>query len=509
MTENPKTLVSMKGINKIFYSSYANKDVDFDLLHGEVHSILGENGAGKTTLMNCLAGIYMPDSGTIEIEGRPVVLSNPKTAIENGIGMVHQHFMLVPVFTVWENMVLGLKNEPLSLNKNKIIASIKKLSEKYGLEVDPEAKIWQLSIGEQQRVEILKMLYRGTIVLILDEPTSVLTPQETRELFRTLRNMVALGHGIILISHKIEEIMEISDRLTILRKGVKIGTVNSKGISKEKIAEMMVGHQLRGITINPDRPAPGEVVLSCSNVYARNDRDLPALADISLSIRKGEILGIAGVDGNGQEELSEVLSGLRVPDEGHITIDGKDITGSCTRNFIDSGISYIPADRKGVGLIPNMNITENMPLKNYWEPPIETKKYFMDWKYVYKFAEDKVGKYDVVAPSLHAPVRILSGGNLQKLMLSREISDDTKVIIAMQPTWGLDVGAAEFVHQRLMEARDKGVAIMLISKDLQELQSISDRIAVIYNGSIIGIIDDPQTTSTEKIGLMMAGVRTD
>jgi len=303
--------------------------------------------------------------------------------------------------------------------------------------------------------------------------------------------------------------MEISDRLTILRKGVKIGTVNSKGISKEKIAEMMVGHQLRGITINPDRPAPGEVVLSCSNVYARNDRDLPALADISLSIRKGEILGIAGVDGNGQEELSEVLSGLRVPDEGHITIDGKDITGSCTRNFIDSGISYIPADRKGVGLIPNMNITENMPLKNYWEPPIETKKYFMDWKYVYKFAEDKVGKYDVVAPSLHAPVRILSGGNLQKLMLSREISDDTKVIIAMQPTWGLDVGAAEFVHQRLMEARDKGVAIMLISKDLQELQSISDRIAVIYNGSIIGIIDDPQTTSTEKIGLMMAGVRTD
>jgi simple sugar transport system ATP-binding protein len=505
--ENSKQLVSMRGISKIFYDSYANKEVDFDLFPGEVHSLLGENGAGKTTLMNCLAGIYLPDSGTIEIEGKPVVLSNPRAAIENGIGMVHQHFMLVPVFTVWENMVLGLKNEPLSLNKNKITARIKELSEKYGLKVDPDAKIWQLSIGEQQRVEILKMLYRGTKVLILDEPTSVLTPQETRELFRTLKNMVASGHGIVLISHKIEEIMEISDRLTVLRKGVKIGTVEAKGVSKARIAEMMVGHQLKGIAINPDRPVPGKVVLSCSGISARNDRDLPALTNLSLSIHKGEILGIAGVDGNGQEELCEVLAGLRIPDEGNVYVDGMDITGSRTRKFIGSGISYIPADRKGVGLIPNMNIAENMPLKNYWTPPVEVKKYFMDWKYVSKFAAERIGKYDVVAPSLHAPVRILSGGNLQKLMLSREISDDTKVIIAMQPTWGLDVGAAEFVHQRLMEARDMGVAILLISKDLQELQSISDRIAVIYNGSIIGTIDNPQHTDTEKIGLMMAGIK--
>ena len=507
MDDKNYPLVRMKNIDKIFYGSYANRDVDFELFSGEVHSILGENGAGKTTLMNCLAGIYLPDAGTIEIDGKPVILSNPRLAIENGIGMVHQHFMLVPVFTVWENMVLGLRDEPLNLNKNKIIEKIRSLSEKYGLKVDPEAKIWQLSIGEQQRGEILKMLYRGTKVLILDEPTSVLTPQETRELFRTVKNMVSNGHGIVLISHKIEEIMEVSDRLTILRKGVKVGTVPAKGISKEEIAEMMVGHQLEGIVISEDRPEPGETFLECRGICVKNDRNIQALTDLTLSLRSGEILGIAGVDGNGQEELCEVLAGLRAPENGVIVIGGKDITGSCTRNFINSGVSYIPADRKGVGLIPNMNLEENMPLKNYWEPPVEIKKYFMDWKYIAKFATERVKKYDVLAPSMHAPVRILSGGNLQKLMLSREISDGTKVIIAMQPTWGLDVGAAEFVHQRLMEARDNGVAILLISKDLQELMSISDRLAVIYSGSIVGVIDDPRSTDAETLGLMMAGVK--
>jgi simple sugar transport system ATP-binding protein len=507
MEDNNYPLVRMKNIDKIFYGSYANRDVDFELFRGEVHSILGENGAGKTTLMNCLAGIYLPDAGTIEIEGRPVVLSNPRLAIENGIGMVHQHFMLVPVFTVWENMVLGLKEEPLRLNKKKIIEKIHDLSEKYGLMVDPEAKIWQLSIGEQQRVEILKMLYRGTKVLILDEPTSVLTPQETRELFRTVKNMVSNGHGIVLISHKIEEIMEVSDRLTILRKGERVGTVPAKGISKEEIAEMMVGHQLKGIVISEDRPEPGDTFIECSGICVKNDRNIQALTDLTFALRSGEILGIAGVDGNGQEELCEIITGLRVPEKGTIVIGGKDITGYCARDFINLGVSYIPADRKGVGLIPNMNVEENMPLKNYWEPPVEIKKYFMDWKYISKFASERVKKYDVLAPSMRAPVRILSGGNLQKLMLSREISDGTKVIIAMQPTWGLDVGATEFVHQRLMEARDNGVAILLISKDLQELMSISDRLAVIYSGSIVGIIDDPQSADAETLGLMMAGVK--
>ena len=507
MDEKNLPLVRMKKIDKIFYGSYANKNVDFELFKGEVHSILGENGAGKTTLMNCLAGIYLPDSGTIEIDGKPVILSNPRLAIENGIGMVHQHFMLVPVFTVWENMVLGLRDEPLNLNKGKIIEKIQALSEKYGLKVDPEAKILQLSIGEQQKVEILKMLYRGTKVLILDEPTSVLTPQETRELFRTVKNMVRSGHGIILISHKIEEIMEVSDRLTILRKGIKVKTVEAKGISKEEIAEMMVGHHLEGIVISKDRPQPGNTILECKGVCARNDRKIQALTDLSLTLRTGEILGIAGVDGNGQEELCEVLTGLRVPENGVIVIGGKDITGSCARVFINSGVSYIPADRKGVGLIPNMNVEENMPLKNYWESPVKINKYFMDWKYVSKFAAERIKKYDVLTPSMRAPVRVLSGGNLQKLMLSREITDETKVIIAMQPTWGLDVGAAEFVHLRLMEARNHGAAILLISKDLEELMSISDRLAVIYNGSIVGVIDEPRSTDAESLGLMMAGIK--
>lgn len=507
MNDNITPLVSMKGIDKVFYGSYANKAVDFSLLPGEVHSILGENGAGKTTLMNCLAGIYLPDAGTIEIEGKQVVLSNPRVAITNGIGMVHQHFMLVPVFTVWENMVLGLKDEPLNLNKRKIIEKISMLSEKYGMNVDPEAKIWQLSIGEQQRVEILRMLYRGTKVLILDEPTSVLTPQETRELFRTIRNMVASGHGIVLISHKIEEIMEISDRLTVLRKGIQVGTFTAHGVAKEQIAQMMVGRQLDGIKLAADRPAPGNPVLECRGICAKNDRNIQTVTDLSLAIRAGEILGLAGVDGNGQDELCEVLAGLLAPDKGHVAINNKDITGLPTRNFINLGISYIPADRKGVGLIPNMSLEENIPLKNYWKPPIEINKYFIDWKYVSEFAKERVEKYDVIAPSLRAPVRILSGGNLQKLMLSREISDVTRVIIAMQPTWGLDVGAAEFVRQCLIEARDKGVAILLVSKDLQELKSISDRIAVIYSGSIVGVIDEPQNANTETLGLMMAGIK--
>ena len=499
-------LVSMKGIDKIFYGAYANKGVDFDLYAGEVHSIMGENGAGKTTLMNCLAGIYAPDAGVIEIEGRSVTMANPRVAIKNGVGMVHQHFMLVPVFSVWENMVLGLEDEKFRLDKGRITAKIREISDKYGLSVDPEAKVWQLSIGEQQRVEILKMLYRGTKVLILDEPTSVLTPQEIREFFKTLRNMTQMGHGIVLISHKIEEIMEISDRLTVLRKGVKIDTVENKNITREQIAEMMVGHQLVGAKLAPDRPAPGSLMLECRDVNALNDRGVPALKNLSLSLHRGEILGIAGVDGNGQDELCEVLAGLRRPESGTVFINGEDITKRSARGFIGSGISYIPADRKGVGLIPNMDVEENLPLKSYWKPPIEIKKYFMDWKFVSKFAGERVKSYDVQIPSLKAPVRVLSGGNLQKLMLSREISDDTRVIIAMQPTWGLDVGATEFVYQRLMEARDSGVAILLISKELSELQSFSDRVAVMFEGSIVGIIDDPQHTDTETIGLMMAGI---
>ena len=507
MTETKKTLVSMRGIDKIFYGRHANRGVDFDLFAGEVHSILGENGAGKTTLMNCLAGIYLPDAGSIYIGGEPVFLPNPKAAIDNGIGMVHQHFMLVPVFTVWENIILGLSDIPLVINKEKIIARIREISDRYGLAVNPEAKVWQLSIGEQQRVEILKMLYRGTKVLILDEPTSVLTPQETREFFKTLKNMVAAGHGIVLISHKIEEIMEISDRLTVLRRGERVATRRAAGISKEEIAEMMVGHCLEGASLSEERRKPGEVVFACSRISLKDERGAAALKEVSLSVRGGEILGIAGVDGNGQDELCEVLAGLRSPDSGSVSIEGNDITHQRARGYIEKGISYIPADRKGVGLVANMSVVENIALKGYCRPPMERGRLFMDWAYITDFAAERVKDYDVQIPDLFAPVRVLSGGNLQKLMLSREITDTTKVIIAMQPTWGLDVGAAEFVHKRLLEAREAGAAVILISKDLQELTSLSDRIAVMYGGEISGVVEGPQKTDVEKIGLLMAGIR--
>ncbi|WP_303321962.1 ABC transporter ATP-binding protein [Cloacibacillus evryensis] len=507
MTETKKTLVSMRGVDKIFYGKHANKGVEFELLAGEVHSILGENGAGKTTLMNCLAGIYLPDAGSIYIEGKPVFLPNPKAAIGHGVGMVHQHFMLVPVFTVWENIILGLGDIPLVINKEKIIARIREISDRYSLAVDPEAKVWQLSIGEQQRVEILKMLYRGTKVLILDEPTSVLTPQETRELFKTLKDMVAAGHGIILISHKIEEIMEISDRLTVLRKGVRVATREAAGVSKAEIAEMMVGHSLEGTSLPEDRRKPGGTVLECSRLTLKDERGTEALKGVSLAIRGGEILGVAGVDGNGQDELCEVLAGLRSPDSGSVSLEGNDITSEGTRGCIEKGISYIPADRKGVGLVANMSIIGNIALKGYCRPPMEKNKFFMDWAYITDFAAERVKDYDVQIPDLFAPVRVLSGGNLQKLMLSREISEETKVIIAMQPTWGLDVGAAEFVHKRLIEAREAGAAVLLISKDLQELTALSDRIAVMYSGEISGVVDDPRSADIEKIGLLMAGVR--
>ena len=506
MAEEKKLLVSMRGISKLFYGQYANHNVDFDLYEGEVHSLLGENGAGKTTLMNCLAGIYLPDSGTISIDGVSALLQSPRAAIEKGIGMVHQHFMLVPVLTVWENIVLGLKGLPYVINRSEIISRIREISQKYGLDVDPEKKIWELSIGEQQRVEILKMLYRGTKVLVLDEPTSVLTPQETRELFKTLKNMVSAGHGIVLISHKIEEIMEISDRLTVLRKGELIATKEALNATREDIAEMMVGHSVEGIPLFEKRLAAGAPVMECEELRVKDERGTQALDGVSLAVHSGEILGIAGVDGNGQEELCEILAGLQEPESGSVKIDGKAVTGRGAREYIREGVGYIPADRKGVGLVANLNVIENMALKGYDAPPMSKHGFFMDWAYITDFTEKRVKAYDVVLPALSAPVRVLSGGNLQKLMLSREISDTTKIIIAVQPTWGLDIGAADFVHRRLLEARAAGAAVLLVSKDLGELTSLSDRIAVMYRGRVSGTVDKPSASDIEALGLLMAGI---
>lgn len=505
MVEPNALLVDMKGITKSFQGIKANDRIDLTLKKGEVLALLGENGAGKSTLMNVLSGIYLPDGGTIDIAGRRLSFRSPHDAISAGIGMVHQHFMLVPSQTVWENMVLGLPDLPQVLPKGKIISEITAISKQYGLEVDPEAIIWQLSIGEQQRVEILKTLYRNAQVLILDEPTAVLTPQEARSLFNTIKRMTEEGRGIIFISHKLDEVMEISDRVTVLRKGKLIGTVDRENASKEKIAEMMVGKRIN-LDLDKKDITPGEVVYSLSQANAISDRGLKALDQVSLELREGQILGLAGVAGNGQTELCQVMAGLRKMTSGKLILKGKEVTDSSPRELIDGGIRYIPADRKGTGMVSNMDVRENSTLKRYWRSPV-ARGVLIDWKAVLKHALGIVKNFNVDTPSVETPVRNLSGGNIQKLMLGRELSDIPKVLIAMNPTWGLDVAATRFVREQLLEEREKGAAIFLISEDLDELMSLSDRIAVMYRGKIMGLVEDPNTFGIERIGMMMAGTR--
>jgi simple sugar transport system ATP-binding protein len=419
--------------------------------------------------------------------------------------MVHQHFMLIPALTVWENMILGMRDAPFLTDRRGIISKIYELSGSYSIPVDPSAEVWTLSIGERQRVEILKMLYRGTRVLILDEPTSVLTPQEVRDFFGTLARMREAGHGIVLISHKIEEILSISDRMTVLRKGERVATVDAGEATRESLARMMVGRELRVL----EKREPGgvhPVVLSCKGLSARNDRGARWLGGVSFDIREGEILGVAGVAGNAQGELCEVLSGLRRLDKGEIVLKGENIGGGGPREFIKRGVSYIPVDRKGTGLVANMNLTENIALKRYWKPPASYGAFLLDWKYLSKLATDLMSAYDVQAPPPLSPVRVLSGGNMQKLMLARELSDKPSVILAMHPVWGLDVGATEFVRERLLEERERGAGILMVSEDLDEMLTMADRIMVMARGRVMGVIDCPRDTSKEKIGLMMAGI---
>ncbi|MDD4835916.1 MAG: ABC transporter ATP-binding protein [Dethiosulfovibrio sp.] len=505
MTEPSTLLVEMRGITKSFQGIKANDQVDLQLKRGEVLALLGENGAGKSTLMNVLSGIYLPDSGTIDIDGKRLSFGSPHDAIAAGIGMVHQHFMLVPSQTVWENMVLGLPELPQVLPKAKIISDIRDISQQYGLDVDPEAIIWQLSIGEQQRVEILKSLYRKAQVLILDEPTAVLTPQEAKNLFHTVKRMTKEGRGVIFISHKLDEVMEISDNVMVLRKGKLVGIVDTKGSSKEKIAEMMVGRRVN-LELDKKDIVPGKIVLSLSQANALSDRGLKALNDVSLELREGQILGLAGVAGNGQTELCQVMAGLRKMTSGKLFLNEVEVTDLPPRKLIDSGVRYIPADRKGTGMVSNMDVRENSTLKRYWRSPV-AKGMLIDWKAVLKHAMGIVKDFNVDTPSVETPVRNLSGGNIQKLMLGRELSDVPKVLIAMNPTWGLDVAATRFVREQLLEEREKGAAIFLISEDLDELLSLSDRMAVIYRGKIMGMIEDPNTFGIERIGMMMAGTR--
>lgn len=511
-TEPTSLVVEMRGIVKRFPGVLANDRVDFELRAGEIHALLGENGAGKSTLMNVLAGLYKQDSGIIKVNGNPVVFSSPRDAIKAGIGMVHQHFMLVPSQTVTENILLGLDEPRFFMRLPDYDARISELGDKYGLKVDPRAKIWQLSVGEQQRVELLKMLYRGANVLVMDEPTAVLAPQEIEGLFLILRSMVAQGKSVIFISHKLNEVTAIADRITVLRRGVATASgLFAKETTTQELAKQMVG---RVVIFHLDKKpvAPGEVVLDVKDVHAENDKGLPALRGLSLNIRRGEIVGMAGVAGNGQRELSQAICGLRKCAKGEIRLDGELISNRSALVGIRHGLAHVPEDRTHVGSSPNLSVTDNVIMKKYRQSPI-SKRGLLDMKEATRFANGLKEVYDIIVPNVETPVRLLSGGNLQRVILAREISGEPSFMVAVQPTRGLDVGAIEGVHRLLLTQREAGAGILLISEELEELLWLSDRVYVIYEGRIMGEIqlrdNEASQEVVDKIGLMMTGTPLD
>lgn len=493
----------MRGITKRFPGIVANDNISLSVGKGEIHALLGENGAGKSTLMNILFGLYQPDEGEILINEKPVKITSPNVANELGIGMVHQHFMLVEKFTVTENIVLG--NEPkngLQIDIQKAVQAVEQLSNQYGLKVDPHAKIEDISVGMQQRVEILKTLYRGADILIFDEPTAVLTPQEIHELIEIMQNLVKEGKTIILITHKLKEIMAVCDAVTIIRRGKVIDSVLVKDTNPDDLAAKMVGREV-SFRVDKKDAQPKGTILKIENVTAMGSRGVPALNNISLEVRAGEILGIAGVDGNGQSELIEVLTGLRKATSGRILLNGKDITNQTPREISESGLSHIPEDRHKRGLVLDFTMSENMVLETYFHPTFN-KNGFLDYGAIDKYAAKLIEEFDVRTPSIHTPARALSGGNQQKAIIAREVDKNPDLLIAAQPTRGLDVGAIEFIHRRLVEQRDKGKAVLLLSLELDEVINVSDRIAVIYEGQIVGIVD-AKSTSEQELGLMMSG----
>ncbi len=494
-------VVEMRNIVKRFPGVLANDHVNFAAYPSKIHAILGENGAGKSTLMNILSGLYRPDSGEIRLFGERVNLKSPRDAISRGVGMVHQHFMLVETQTVTENVILGLDVPRFFLNTRQSEEQVAELAKRYGLDVDPSARIWQLSVGEQQRVEILKILYRGAKILILDEPTAVLTPQETDELFVTLRQMAAQGHAIIFISHKLGEVMAIADHITVLRRGRVVGEVDPKETTKANLARMMVG---REVLFHLEKPPlePGKPVLEVQDVHAMGDKGVPALKGVTLEVHEREILGIAGVAGNGQRELAEVVTGMRRCTDGKVLVRGEDLTNKGPLAFIKAGVGHIPEDRTAEGAIGGLSLMDNLILKSYREEPGG----FLNYKKIRKRAEKLVKEFDVQAPAVDTLARVLSGGNLQKLILAREISADPAILVAVHPTQGLDVGATESVRRSLLDQRARGCAVLLISEDLDEVMQLSDRIAVIYEGEIMNIIPAAGADRNE-IGLMMAGTR--
>ena len=496
--------VRMTGIVKRFPGIVANDGVEFETRVGEVHALLGENGAGKSTLSNILTGLYRPDEGHVFLHGTEVHFASPRAALDAGIGMVHQHFRLVSSFSVAENIVLGDDTTSFVLDARTIESRVEELSNRYGLAVDPRAKVWQLSVGEQQRVEILKVLYRGAKVLILDEPTAVLTPQEADVLFATLRAMVAEGRTVIFISHKLDEVMAVSDRVTVLRGGKTVGTVDTKDSSTRDLARLMVGREVVFNRVERTVAADASsVVLSLDSVSALNDRGNTALDNVSLTVGRGEIVGVAGVSGNGQRELAEVIAGMRAGTGGTITVNGETVQTGRVRKSISAGIAHVPEDRLHTGLAPSHSVQDNLVLKSYRSSPISRLTVLVQ-RMIRSNAEQLVEKYDVKTPSTDTPVRLLSGGNVQKVLLAREFSTDPRVLVAASPTRGLDVGAIESVRARLVEAADRGVGVLLISEDLEEILSLADRVLVMYEGRVVGNVP-AETANREMLGLLMGG----
>lgn len=496
-------VIEMLNIRKEFPGIIANNNITLQVKKGEIHALLGENGAGKSTLMNVLFGLYQPEKGEIRVKGQKVGITNPTIANDLGIGMVHQHFMLVDTFTVTENIILG--NEPkkgISINLKDAEEKVKEISKKYGLSVDPSAKISDISVGMQQRVEILKTLYRGAEILIFDEPTAVLTPQEIKELIRIFKTLINEGKSIILITHKLKEIMEVCDRVTVIRKGEGIGTVNVADTNPNELASLMVGREV-AFTTEKKPAAPTKDVLAIENLVVKDNRQVPMVNSLSLSVRAGEIIGIAGVDGNGQSELIEAITGLRKVEGGTIKLNNKAITNMHPRKITESGVGHIPEDRHKHGLVLDFPIGENMVLQTYYQQPY-SKSGVLNFKAIYEKAKQLIKEFDVRTPSSTTLARALSGGNQQKAIIGREVDRNPDLLIAAQPTRGLDVGAIEFIHNRLIEQRDNGRAVLLLSFELDEIINVSDRIAVIYEGEIVAIVD-PKETTEQELGLLMAG----
>lgn len=496
-------VVEMLNIRKEFGNFVANDNITLQLKKGEIHALLGENGAGKSTLMNVLFGLYQPDGGEIRVRGKVTAITDPNVANNLGIGMVHQHFMLVENLTVTENIILG--NEPKKMGMINIKSAAKKVAEiskLYGLDVDPYAKIEDISVGMQQRVEILKTLYRGADILIFDEPTASLTPQEINELIDIMRKLINEGKSIIIITHKLQEIMDVSDRVTIIRKGKGIGTVTTSETSPEELATLMVGRQ---VTFKTEKgPSyPKDEALRIENLVVEDYRGIPKVKGLNLSVRKGEIVGIAGIDGNGQSELIEAITGLRKVKGGKIFIDSVDVTGKKPREITETGIGHIPQDRHKHGLVLDFSVGYNAALQTYYKRPF-SKNGIMEYKVISQKAKDIITTFDVRTQGDHELARALSGGNQQKLIIGREVDRNPELLIAALPTRGLDVGAIEFIHKRLIEQRDHGKAVLLISFELDEVMNVSDRIAVIYDGQIVDTVL-PSETSEQELGLLMAG----